>query len=179
MSAFGVRYARALADVVLEGKLDSSQIERELDDFAATLTGSKELKDVLLNPAFPIKQRIAVVDAVNRRTGGGPKTRNFLAVLIEHGRLESLDEILEQFKSEINRRLGISDAEVITARKLGDQERVDLEKQVAGLAGAKVRATFREDASLLGGAVLRVGSTVYDGSVRGRLERLRDRLVTG
>jgi F-type H+-transporting ATPase subunit delta len=182
MADFPARYARALADAVLESKLDLAAVEQQLEDFSATLKGSKDLREVFANPALPLSKRIAILDAVNQRVGCDPKVRNFLALLIEHARLPALDEILEQYRSEINLRLGISEAEVITARPLGDQEREHLETRVASLAGAKrsdVRATFREDASLLGGAILRIGSTVYDGSVRGRLERLKERLLAG
>ena len=71
---------------------------------------------------------------------------------------------------EMNRRLAISDAEVVTARPLEDQERSQLERQISVLAGNnRVNATFREDKSLIGGAVVRIGSTIYDGSIRGRL----------
>jgi F-type H+-transporting ATPase subunit delta len=104
--------------------------------------------------------------------------RNFLAVLISHERLAALSEIFEEYRLEMNRRLSISDAEVVTARPLGDEERAKLEVQVAELAGTRVSATFREDKSVIGGAIVRIGSTIYDGSVRGRLERLRERLVS-
>jgi F-type H+-transporting ATPase subunit delta len=182
MADFAAQYARALADVALESKLDLAAIEQQLEDFSATLKGSKELREALANPALPVSKRIAILDAVNRRGGGDGKVRNFLALLIQHGRLAALDEILAQYRSEINRRLGIVEAEVITARALGEQERESLETRVAGLAGAQrseLRATFREDASLIGGAILCIGSTIYDGSVRGRLERLKERLLAG
>jgi F-type H+-transporting ATPase subunit delta len=78
----------------------------------------------------------------------------------------------------MNRRLSISDAEVVTARPLAEQERAKIEGQVAALAGNRVNATFREDKSLIGGAIVRIGTTIYDGSVRGRLERLKERLVS-
>ncbi len=182
MADFPARYARALADVVLESKLDLAAVDQQLEDFSATLKGSKDLREVLANPALPVSKRIAILDAVNQRVGCDAKVRNFLALLIDHGRLAALDEILEQYRSEINRRLGISEAEVITARPLGEEEREHLETRVASLAGAArsdVRATFREDPSLIGGAILRIGSTIYDGSVRGRLERLKERLLAG
>jgi F-type H+-transporting ATPase subunit delta len=103
--------------------------------------------------------------------------RNFLAVLISHERLATLGEIIEEYRLEMNRRLSISDAEIVTARPLQDQERAKLEREVADLAGTRVNATFRQDKSLIGGAMVRIGSTIYDGSVRGRLERLKERLV--
>jgi F-type H+-transporting ATPase subunit delta len=177
MSAFAARYARALADVVLDSKLDSSNVEQQLNDFAATFAGSKDLREVLLNPSIPTAQRVSILDAVNRRIGCGPKVRNFLAVLISHERLAALSEIVEEFRLEMNRRLSISDAEVVTARPLHEQERARLEREVAELAGTRVKAIFRQDKSLIGGAMVRIGSTIYDGSVRGRLERLKERLV--
>jgi F-type H+-transporting ATPase subunit delta len=180
MADLPASYARALADAVIESKLDPAAVERQLADFSATLKGSKDLREVFANPALPVSKRIAILDAVNRRAGCDRQVRNFLALLIEHGRLSALDEILEQYQSEINRRLGICEAQVFTARSLGAEEREEMESRVARLTGAErsdVRATFREDASLIGGAILRIGSTIYDGSVRGRLERLREHLL--
>lgn len=178
MSVFAARYARALADVVLAAKLDPQEVLQQLEDFAATFAGSKDLREVLLNPSFPAAKRVAILDAVNRRIGLGPKARNFVAVLISHERLGALSEIVEEYRLEMNRRLQISDAEVLTARPLQEQERATLEREVAELAGTRVNATFRQDKSLIGGAIVRIGSTIYDGSVRGRLERLKERLVS-
>jgi F-type H+-transporting ATPase subunit delta len=177
MSAFAARYARAFADVVLDTKLDSADVERQLTDFVATFAASKDLREVLLNPSIPSAKRVSILDVVNSRIGCGPKVRNFLAVLISHERLAALSEIIEEFRLEMNRRLSISDAEVVTARPLQNQERAKLEREVAELAGTRVNATFRQDKSLIGGAIVRIGSTIYDGSVRGRLERLKERLA--
>jgi F-type H+-transporting ATPase subunit delta len=178
MSVFAARYARAFADVVLEAELNTAEVQQQLEDFAATFAGSKDLKELLLNPSIPVRKRVSILDAVNGRVGCGPKVRNFLAVLIGHERLGALAEILEEYRLEMNRRLSISDAEVVTARPLQDQERANLEGQVAQLAGTRVIATFREDKSVIGGAIVRIGSTIYDGSVRGRLERLKERLAS-
>jgi F-type H+-transporting ATPase subunit delta len=177
MSAFAARYARAFADVVLDTKLDPADVEQQLRDFAGSFAASRDLREVLLNPSLPTAQRVSILDAVNRRIGCGPKVRNFLAVLISHERLAALNEIIEEYRLEMNRRLSISDAEVVTARTLQDQERAKLEREVAELAGTRVNATFRQDKSLIGGAIVRIGSTIYDGSVRGHLERLKERLV--
>jgi F-type H+-transporting ATPase subunit delta len=177
MSSFAARYARAFADVVLGAKLDPAEVEQQLNDFAVTFAGSKDLQEVLLNPSLPVAKRVSILDAVNRLVGCGPKVRNFLAVLITHERLHALNEILEEYRAEMNRRLSISDAEVVTARPLEAEEQAKLEREVAELAGTRVNATFRQDKSLIGGAIVRIGSTIYDGSVRGRLERLKERLV--
>ena len=101
-----------------------------------------------------------------------------LAIVIALLPLAALGEIVEEYRLEMNKRLEISDAEILTARPLQDQERAKLEREVAVLAGTRVNATFLEDKSLIGGAIVRIGSTIYDGSVRGRLERLRERLVS-
>jgi F-type H+-transporting ATPase subunit delta len=178
MSVFAARYARALADVVLDAKLNTSQVEQQLGDFAATFAGSKDLRELLLNPSIPTAKRLSILDAVNTRVGCGVQVRNFLAVLIRHERLSALSEIFEEYRSEMNRRLSISDAEVVTARPLKEPERAELERRVTELAGMRVNATFREDKSLIGGAIVQIGSTIYDGSVRGQLERLKERLVS-
>ena len=177
MSAFAARYARAFADVVLDTKLNPLEVEQQLKDFAATFAGSKDLREVLLNPSIPTPKRVSILDKVNRLVGCGPKVRNFLAVLISHERLAALNEIVEEYRLEMNRRMSISDAEVVTARPLQDQERATLEGEVAELAGTRIHAIFRQDKSLIGGVIVRIGSTIYDGSVRGRLDRLRERLA--
>ncbi len=177
MSAFAPRYANALADVVLEDKLDIAQVQQQLEDFAATFTGSKDLREALLNPAITLEKRVAILDALNRRIGLNAKIRNFLAVLMAHERLAALPEIVERYRLEMNRRQGIAEAEVITARKLDGAERAEMEQKVGEIAKSTVHATFREDASLIGGGIVRIGSMVYDGSIRGRLEQLRERLV--
>ena len=122
---------------------------------------------------------MGVLDTINTRMGCIPLVRNFLAVLINHNRLEAFDEILAEYRREMHARLGISEAQVTTARKLDDAERRELEEQVAKLAGRQVSAKFDEDSSILGGAVVRIGSTVYDGSVRGSLSKLTAQLIAG
>jgi F-type H+-transporting ATPase subunit delta len=178
MSVFAARYARAFADVVLDAKLNPAEVFAQLKDFAATFAASKDLEELLLNPSIPTAKRVSILDTVNRQVGCGTQVRNFLAVLIKHERLAALSEIIEEYRLEMNRRLSISDAEVVTARPLEDQERAKLESQVSALTGTRVNATFREDKSLIGGVIVRIGSTIYDGSLRGRLERLKERLVS-
>ncbi|HEX4310124.1 MAG TPA: ATP synthase F1 subunit delta [Acidobacteriaceae bacterium] len=177
MSSFASRYARALADVVFETKLDAKDVQKQLADFAAAWHESHELREFFIDPSFPLDQKVAFLDKLNTKLKMAPQTRNFLAVLIRHDRIVGLDDVLAEFRREINRRLGISEAKVISARKLDDQQRKELEKDIAQLTGGTVDAQFEEDGSLLGGVVVQVGSTVYDGSVRGRLDRLREELT--
>jgi F-type H+-transporting ATPase subunit delta len=95
-------------------------------------------------------------------------------VLIDHRRLNFLARIVEQFEKELDRRMGLADAQISSARELGDGEKRTLEAEIAKLTGKKVRAQYGLDASLLGGAVVRIGSTIYDGSVKGQLERIKE-----
>jgi F-type H+-transporting ATPase subunit delta len=179
MASFASRYANALADVVFEQKLDAKSVLGQLGDFAGAWHESRELREFFLDPSFPVEQRVALLDKLNAKLKMAPQTRNFIAVLIRNDRIAGFDEVMAEFRREINRRLGISEAKVVSARKLDEQERKELEKDIAELTGGTVEAHFEEDSSLLGGAVVQVGSTVYDGSVRGRLDRLREELTAG
>jgi F-type H+-transporting ATPase subunit delta len=177
MASFASRYARALADVLFEGRLNVKDTQRQLADFAAAWHESRPLREFLTDPSFPVEQKVALLDKLNAKLEMAQQTRNFVAVLIRNDRIGGLDDVLAEFRREINQRLNISEAKVISARKLEEAERRDLEKQIAGLTGGQVDAQYEEDSSLIGGAVVQVGSTVYDGSVRGRLDRLREELT--
>jgi F-type H+-transporting ATPase subunit delta len=93
---------------------------------------------------------------------------------MDHRRIRFLDPIVKEFEHELNRRTGFIEAQITTARELGEPERNALESQVAKLTGHKVRARYIQDGSILGGAIVKVGSTIYDGSVQGQLERIRE-----
>jgi F-type H+-transporting ATPase subunit delta len=173
MSAIASRYARALADVVTERKLDAETVTTGLDAIAQVFHDSHELHVLFENPAVPSEQKLKLVDALVSRIGLTREVRNFLAVLIDKGRMALLPDIAQQFKVEINERLGFAEAEVISARELGSDERAHIEQQLSSVTGKKVRARYSKDATLLGGVFVKVGSTVYDGSVRGQLERMR------
>lgn len=177
MPAFVSHYARAFADVVTSAKLDTAAIDKQLGDFLATWDGSRELREVFANPAIPVAQKIAILDKMNQKLGMIQQARNLLAVLIKNNRIAHVREVVAAYRTELQSRQGIRQAEIVTARELGEQERHALLAGVIQLAGSKVQASFRLDKSILGGTVVRIGSTVYDGSVRGRLERLRDQLA--
>jgi F-type H+-transporting ATPase subunit delta len=178
MAAIAAPYARAFADVVFEAHLNANDVNQQLNDFTAAWHESADLREVYLNPSFPTEQKVSILDKLNARLGMSVQVRNFIAVLIQHDRLNLLDEILEEYRREVNRRLGISEVYVTTARPLEADERQELEQKVATLTGTQVQATYHEDKSLLGGVIVRVGSTVYDGSIKGRLDRLKEQLVS-
>src|SRR6266568_6869848 len=101
MSIYASRYARAFAEVVEAAKLDPADVDRQLEDFAATWNGSSELREVLNNPALSGESKVAILDKINTRLGCAPLVRNFLAVLINHNRLEGFDEVLAEFRREM------------------------------------------------------------------------------
>lgn len=177
MPAFVSHYARAFADVVTAMKLDTGPIDRQLNDFLGTWNGSKELREVFENPAVAAEQKVAILDKMNAKLGMRRELRNFIAVLIKNDRIAHVQEVAEAYRAELEARQGIRQAEIVTARDLSEQERAALLAGVGKMAGAKIQASFKLDKSILGGAIVRIGSTVYDGSVKGRLERLREELA--
>ncbi len=174
-------YARAFADVVMKAsnQLDPARALLELHSVDALLKESDQLRRVLENPSIPGDRKRAVLDAITARLGTTRQVRNFVAVLTDNRRLPLFSEILKQVEQELNDRQGFAEAQVSTARQLGDPEKQMLEAEIARLTGKKVRARYEQDASLLGGAVVQVGSTIYDGSVKGQLEKIREQLVEG
>jgi F-type H+-transporting ATPase subunit delta len=177
-SVVGV-YARAFADVVMTPKnqLDSVRALQELHSIDALLKESDPLRRVLENPSIPGDRKRAVLDAITARLGTTRQVRNFVAVLTDNRRLPLFTEILLQLEQELNDRQGFAEALVSTARLLSDPEKQMLEAEIAIMIGKKVRANYEQDAALLGGAIVQVGSTIYDGSVKGQLEKIREQLV--
>ncbi len=177
MAAFVARYARAFADVVTEKKLDAAALDGQWNDFLAAWNASSELRELFGNPSVAAAQKVAILDKLNAKLSLQKELRNLLAVLIDHGRIGQVGEVAAAYRAEIRERLGIRKVEIVTARELDEQDRAGLLAVAGQLAGAQIEAGFRLDPSILGGTVVRIGSTVYDGSVRGRLERLKDALV--
>ena len=170
-------YARAFADVVIARKLDPARMLQELHGIEALFKGSDALRRVMENPSIAGDQKRAVLDAVAKRLGSTRQVRNFVAVLTDHRRLPLFSEILKHLEQELDNRLGFAEAQVSSARQLSDSERQVLEAEIAKMTGKKVRARYEQDRSLLGGALVQVGSTIYDGSVKGQLEKIRQQLV--
>jgi F-type H+-transporting ATPase subunit delta len=174
MASVANTYARAFADVVLSAHLDSDRSISELRTIASLLNQSSDLRRVWENPAVPAEQKRGVLDVIVERDGISKQVRNLVAVLIDHRRVHFLGPIIVQLEKELDARLGFAEADITSARPLVDAEKREFEAQVGKLTGKKVRARYGQDASLLGGAVVRLGSTIYDGSVKGQLERLKE-----
>jgi F-type H+-transporting ATPase subunit delta len=178
MSVVSLRYAHAFAQVAVSQKLDTAAAQQQLNSFNEVFKESRELREVLMNPAIPHEQKLRVLDAIAGKLGMLPQVRNFTAVIMQHQRLTELSEILAEYHVIADADAGYAEAEITTARPLEGSDRAQLEDQVAKLVGGRIRATYKEDPSLLGGAVVRVGSTVYDGSVRAQFQQLKQRLVS-
>ncbi|HEX4757677.1 MAG TPA: ATP synthase F1 subunit delta [Terracidiphilus sp.] len=179
MAAFVSRYASAFADVVTAARLDTAAIDQKMSDFLATWQGSPELREFFENPAIATIEKVAILDKLNAKLGMQKQLRNLIAVLISNNRIAQVSEVAQAYRALLQQQLGISPAEIVTARELDAKEREALVAEIARLAGSKIDASFKLDASILGGTVVRIGSTVYDGSVRGRLDRLKEALTSG
>ena len=177
MAVVDLRYAHALDEVVLEQKLSRGEVSSQLKDFQTTLSESAALREIFENPSIPEEQKLRVLDGIASRLGMSRTVRNFVAVMMNHGRLQELGGIVEAYLERADKDNGVAEAEIVSARPLDEAGRRTLEQSVARLTGgSSVRASYREDPALLGGAVIRVGSTVYDGSVRGQLEQMKQRM---
>ena len=178
ISALGTRYANALADVVTSpgAAVKPDAAVAELKAFASVLRESHELQEALTSPAVPPARKRIVVGRIGDRLGISKIIRNFLYVLVDHRRISHLLEVTHCFERIVDERLGFVQAEVKAARELTEQQRTLLMAELERLAGRKIRMRFAVDEKLIGGVVARIGSTVYDGSVRGQLESLGRRL---
>ena len=176
MASVTLTYARAFADVVFDRRLDSARALQDLNDLVGLLAESKDLREVWEAPSIPAEQKRGLLDAIVERQGSLREVRNFLAVLIDHRRIQFLAAIVPQLERELNQRLGLVEAEITSARELSAAEKHLLEAEIEKLTGKKVRPRYALDGSILGGAMVRVGSTIYDGSVKGSLERIREQL---
>lgn len=171
-------YAAAFADVVMEQGLDAAQVLNQTKALADLVAANKELREVWETPSIPAEQKRAVLDAIVKREAISSPVRNFVAVLMDHGRVNLLAEIVKQFEVELDQRLGFVEAQITSAHELDEREREALESRIQVLTGKKIKARYSRDAALLGGAVVRIGSTIYDGSVQGQLERIRQAITS-
>jgi F-type H+-transporting ATPase subunit delta len=172
-------YSRALADVVFDRKLDAAKVLQEAQALVALFADSKDLREVWEAPSIPGEQKRHLLDAIASRQGISREVRNFIAVLIDHQRISFVAPIVKQFEVELGERMGFAEAQITSSKVMSQEARHELQSQVEKMIGKKIRAKYQLDASLLGGAVVRVGSTIYDGSVKGQLERIREQLVSG
>jgi F-type H+-transporting ATPase subunit delta len=170
------RYAEAAFQIGQEdGSIDAWR--RELDEAAATLAEGSDLLEILANPAIPLEERRTIVRKVF--VGLSEKARNLVLLLVQRGRIEQITRVASEFRRLDDARQGIVHATATSAAPLTDTEMRALTARLEQMTGGRIALETDVDESLLGGLVVRVGDRLIDGSVRGRLERLRNQLASG
>jgi F-type H+-transporting ATPase subunit delta len=171
--AIARRYATALADVGIE-KGESRRIQEDLSGWELMLKANPELREVFENPTVAYDQKRKLLTAIIERTKVGPLTANFLRVLLRNGRIGALDTINKEYAAVLDDRSGVVAAGISTARPVPDPVKETIRSQVKQLTGRQARLSFAIDKSLIGGLVTRIGSTIYDGSIRSQLDRFKE-----
>jgi F-type H+-transporting ATPase subunit delta len=176
LKSAGLQYANALADIALEqGAADPAT--KQLTDFGAAYAGSAELRNFLASPAVAREAKHQVVEKIAARMGASKIIRNFLLLLVDNRRTVILPDIVERFQEVVRQRTGVAEAEVRSAVELSAAQKSALGQMLARVTGKRVETTYALDPALLGGAVVRIGDTVYDGSLRHRLNEMRAKLT--
>lgn len=174
--ALAFRYGRALADLALPA-LDPAAIAGELRLFGQALEESRDLQIALESPSVPPARKRAVITRLAGVLPFSDLVRRFLCVLIDHRRTALIGEVREAFEAVVDERLGIVRAEVVSAKPLAERERQEIVGTLTRLTRKEARARFRVEDGLIGGVVARIGSTVYDGSIRGQLQGLQQKMA--
>jgi F-type H+-transporting ATPase subunit delta len=177
LKSAALQYANALADIALEqGAVEP--LVKQLAEFTALFGESAELRSFLASPAIARPAKHGVIEKIATRAGASKVLRNFLFVLTDNQRTHILAEIEAAFGDVLRQRQGIAQAEVTSAAELSAAQKKELLQALERVTGKKIEPRYALDPALLGGAIVRVGSTVYDGSVRNRLARMRARLAS-
>ena len=177
--AAAARYARALFDVALkEG--DVEQAGRDLQAFAQIVAGHDALPKILANPAIPAPKKRALIEQLIARAGSlSPIVAKLLVLLADRDRLVLLSEITAAYQHRLMDHAQVVRAEIVTAVGLPGDRVAALQQGLANVTGRQVQLESRVDPSIIGGAIARVGSTVYDGSVTRQLEKMKETLTAG
>jgi len=170
------RYSSALADVVLD-RGEAKEVQQELQQWSDLILSNASLQEVFRNPTIPLDQKRAVLRQLIDRVKPRPTTANFLKVLLQNQRLTELPEINRKFTDTLDERAGMVAATVTTARPVPNEIQARLIEKLTSVTQQKVRLNFEQDPELIGGLVTRIGSTVYDGSVRSQLEQIKARMA--
>lgn len=177
MKALAERYAAALVDVALENK-QADLVKQELAAFATMVRESPDLHAFLSNPSIGRAVKHSAIEELVARMGASRTLRNYLFVIVDQRRAGMLIEIEQAFSAILDARQGITQATVTSPAELTSDERDELGAALAKLTGKRIQAQFKTDSALIGGAVVKIGSTIYDGSVRAQLDRLRVRMIS-
>jgi F-type H+-transporting ATPase subunit delta len=170
------RYASALADVII-ARTEQAEVREELGAWERMILSNPPLLEAFTNPTVPYEQKARVLNDLIARTRIRPTTANFLRILLKNQRLAELPQVNAKLDQVIDERSGVISAQVTSARPVSDSIKRALEEKLTEITGKRIRLSFGTDESLLGGIVTRIGSTIYDGSVRNQLKRLGEELA--
>ena len=172
----GTRYARALLDVAVKEKADLDQIERELMAITDLFAQHTALAQALLNPVVPVPRKRAAMAALTTQGKVMPMVAKLLGLLAERDRLVLLPDLLQAYRDRLLAHRNIVRAEITTTTALSPERAKAIESSLARATGRAVTLSTKVDPSIIGGVVTRIGSTVYDGSVTGQLQRMKEKL---
>jgi F-type H+-transporting ATPase subunit delta len=176
LKSASLQYANALADIALrQGAAEPTA--RQLHDFGTAYGQSAELRTFLASPAVSTEAKHAVIEKIVARLGASRILRNFLFIIADSHRTQLLPEIIATFEQVLRQRQGIAEAEISSAVELSAAQKTEFAKTLARLTGKKMETKYSLDPALIGGAVVRIGDTIYDGSLRNRLNEMRARLA--
>lgn len=174
--AIANRYARALADVILERR-EATEVSKELEYFERMMSDHSQLREVFASPVIQAERKRAVLDELLSRVAFRRTTANFLRLLLNNSRLHDLGQMLAALSRELDARMNIVSADITTAREIGQLEKDTLQVQLKAATGKDVRLRFLTDPEIIGGVVTRIGSLVYDGSIRNQLAQMKKELT--
>jgi F-type H+-transporting ATPase subunit delta len=170
------RYAAALADVIIE-RNEEAAVREELTAWEGMILSNPPLLEAFTNPTVPYEQKAKVLNELITRTKVRPTTANFLRILLKNQRLAEIAQVNAKLAQVLDERAGVVSAQVTSARPVADSIKTALEEKLRLITGKRIRLSFQTDETLLGGIVTRIGSTIYDGSVRTQLQRLGEELA--
>jgi F-type H+-transporting ATPase subunit delta len=176
LKSASLQYANALADIALAQGAGEPAL-KQLADFGAAYAESAELRNFLSSPAVDREAKHGVIEKLVARLGASKIIRNFLFVVADHGRTHILPEIVSTFQDVVRQRQGIAEAEISTPVALSAAQKAEFAFTLERMTGKRVEAKYSLDPALLGGAVVRIGDSIYDGSLRQRLNAMRARLT--
>ncbi|HEY6806157.1 MAG TPA: ATP synthase F1 subunit delta [Pyrinomonadaceae bacterium] len=165
------RYASALAEVAIE-RGETNEVQQEIDGWASLIDSNPQLREVFSNPTIQHDQKRKVLEELISRTGVRETTASFLRVLLVNQRLPQLKYVAERFGQVLDEHNGVVAANVTTAQSIPEDIQSLLRDALSAGAGRSVRLSFVTDDKIIGGVVTQIGSTIFDGSVQGQLERL-------
>ena len=170
------RYAKALMEIGIE---DGSykRIGQDVEGLAKAILTSKELSSILSNPVFPRSEREKIILAILQRLGASKTVSNFSKLLLDRERTSAIPGISRELNAMIDEKAGQVTAEVLTATPLTSSQQAELKTTLESLSGKKVQVDIKEDKSLLGGVIAKVGDLVYDGSLRTQLQEIQRSLA--